>query len=90
MTDLYKAADLSAANASDESKPEWITVQKLAFGTTLEDRKKLEQIIQKTSQASVRLPVPRTATVSQDCPFGHVEAGQTVILDLVSSPMQLC
>lgn len=85
MTELYKAADDLPANA-DPSMPRWITVQKLAFSNTLEDQQELEKMIQMAAQATVRLPILRKATTTQQCPFGNVVEGQMVILDLVSSP----
>ncbi len=82
MTELYKAADLPANDIP--STPRWITVQKLAFSTVPQDQHELENMIQMTSQATVRLPIMRKAIARRQFPFGNVEEGQMVILDLVS------
>ena len=84
MTELYKAADTHVEDLKTKP-PRWITVQMLAFSAASKDHTKLEQIIQRRSQAAVRLPILRTAVVAQDdTPMGPLEEGQTLILDLVS------
>ena len=83
MTDLYKAADLSVDDAI-LSTPKWITVQRLAFSTAPGDQQELENNIQMTSQATVRLPILRKVIAPRQFPFGNVVEGQMVILDLVS------
>jgi hypothetical protein len=84
MTELYKAADTPVKELKT-NPPRWIAVQALAFSGASKDHKKLEQIIQRRSQAAVRLPILRTAVVTQDdTPMGPIEEGQTLILDLVS------
>jgi hypothetical protein len=84
MKELYAAADLPAGPAA-AARPDWITVQELAFGTLDDDDSQLERMIRLASQAKVRIPIVRKAVSSQRCSFGQVKEGQTVILDLVSS-----
>lgn len=81
MTELYEAADTPVNDI--KTTPRWITVQKLAHSGAARDQKKLEKIIQTTAQATVRLPILRTAVATLKHPI-HVKEGQTVILDLVS------
>ena len=86
MTDLYNAADHPAHDAISSKPPKWITVQKLAFSTTLEDEQELESMVQMASQETVRLPILRKVIADAKLPFGNVVKGQMVLLDLVSSP----
>lgn len=86
MTDLYKVADLPADEATAGDKPKWIKAQTLAFSDAPGAQTELEKMIQATSQATVKLPILRTAVEPYtSSKVGKVVKGQTVILDLVSS-----
>ncbi|KAH7329412.1 putative prostaglandin G/H synthase 2/cyclooxygenase 2, pgh2/cox2 [Stachybotrys elegans] len=82
MKDLYRAADLPKEAAIAAGPPQWLEVQKLAFGTMPYDDWELEQLIRVTSQKTVRLPIIRKAIQKQTFSFGTIDEGQTVILDL--------
>ena len=89
MTELYDAANDPPKKATcSSSTPEWITVQRLAFSTEPKDQHKLEDMISKTSQATVRLPILRKVISKKrkHFPFGEVTEGQMIILDVVGVP----
>jgi hypothetical protein len=87
MRELYEAA---APNATQQ-KPTWLKVQQLAFSDVKKDQDYLESLIQKTARAAVKLPILRTAVrdhafTPQNGSSWNVKEGQTVVLDIVSSP----
>ena len=89
MRELYEAAEKPAS--ATQQKPTWLTVQKLAFSNEKRDQDYLESLIQKTARLAVKLPILRTAVRDhafkpQSGSFWNVKEGQTVILDIVSSP----
>lgn len=60
MKDLYDAAYTRKGDPVPE--PKWAEVQKLAFSINSDDdERELEQIIQTTAQARVKLPIVRKA-----------------------------
>lgn len=88
MKDLYRAAD--SPPLTIKSEPKWIEVQRTTFDASSNAEGNLERMIQTMARATVRLPIVRKAIVTDEYVFGgktvEVKKGETVILDLVSSP----
>lgn len=87
MKDLYKAAD--SPDKPDKPEPKWIEVQRAVFT----DSSFADRMIQRMALTTVRIPIVRKAIAGAKYKFTidseevNVEAGKTVILDLVSSLM---
>ena len=91
MRELYEAAN--NPSSTTDRKPTWLRVQKLAVSNSGKDQQQLEDLVQKTARATVRLPIIRKAIndrtfPSQDGEWSVAE-GQTVFLDIVRELLYL-
>ncbi|KAL9064876.1 MAG: hypothetical protein Q9157_007672 [Trypethelium eluteriae] len=91
MRELYEAAD--DLQTPSHQEPRWLRVQALAFSNVKEDQNRLEELVQETARATVRLPILRTAIRDyppepQKSPSWKVKEGQTVCLNINQATVQ--
>jgi hypothetical protein len=92
LEEMYEAANPhKQPRKHPNGKPAWLTVQELAFKDDEKSVLELQRLVEHAERKSIKLPLVRVALKERKYTDDNgkewkVEAGKTVILDIVSVP----
>jgi hypothetical protein len=92
LEEMYEAANPhKQPRKQSNGKPAWLTVQELAFKDDKKSVLELQRLVEHAERKSIKLPLVRIALKERTYTDDNgkqwkVEAGKTVILDIVSYP----